>query len=313
MVTRDLIDNITAIVTRPDLEGQPDEVRGDIAARAEDERAVLAGQLRLARDEGGEDPLLAVVERARDRMLAAERDLRLLLAYAREFAEPRPYRLEDLARAEPCGTGGREGKGWERISPPAPLGVTEVVRHVGQFLRAREQGASPFVGLHQAEFAHLPPNGSGICPIRLPVEAADRQGTAAGSPGCRRRAGRGLGTRRPGRSGWGTLPGSATRCRACRPALPGRAAGPAASRRPPWCGECDPATRMLDFDTDAAPVPALLATVRTLCAQQVGSHNGRPDPALNGRHSLRPALPFRQSLSIADLVNLCVRWRYGDT
>src|SRR6266700_3352536 len=81
MVTRDLIDNITAIVTRPDLEGQPDEVRGDIAAR------------------GGEDPLLAVVERARDRMLAAERDLRLLLAYAREFAEPRPYRLEDLARA----------------------------------------------------------------------------------------------------------------------------------------------------------------------------------------------------------------------
>ncbi len=99
MVTRDLIDNITAIMTRPDLEGQPAEVRGDIVARAEDERAELAGQLRLARDEGGEDPLLAVVERARDRMLAAERDLRLLLAYAREFAEPRPYRLEDLARA----------------------------------------------------------------------------------------------------------------------------------------------------------------------------------------------------------------------
>src|SRR6266700_3284669 len=99
MVTRDLIDNITAIMTRPDLEGQPAEVRGDIVARAEDERAELAGQLRLARDEGGEDPLLAVVERARDRMLAAERDLRLLLAYAREFAEPRPYRLAALARA----------------------------------------------------------------------------------------------------------------------------------------------------------------------------------------------------------------------
>jgi len=99
MVTRDLIDNITAIMTRPDLEGQPAEVRGDIVARAEDERAELAGQLRLARDEGGEDPLLAVVERARDRMLAAERDLRLLRAYAREFAEPGPYRLEDLARA----------------------------------------------------------------------------------------------------------------------------------------------------------------------------------------------------------------------
>jgi hypothetical protein len=99
MVTRDLIDNITAIVARPDLDGQPADVRSDIAARAEDERAELAGQLRLARDEGGEDPLLTLVERSRDRMLAAERDLRLLLAYAREFAEPRPYRLEDLARA----------------------------------------------------------------------------------------------------------------------------------------------------------------------------------------------------------------------
>ena len=99
MVTRDLIDNITAIVARPDLDGQPEDVHGDIAAAAEDERAELAAQLRLARDEGGQDPLLTLVERARDRMLAAGRDLRLLLAYAREFTEPRPYRLEDLARA----------------------------------------------------------------------------------------------------------------------------------------------------------------------------------------------------------------------
>lgn len=37
--------------------------------------------------------------RARDQRLAAERDRRLLLAYAREFTDPRPYRLEDLARA----------------------------------------------------------------------------------------------------------------------------------------------------------------------------------------------------------------------
>lgn len=99
MVTRDLIDNITAIVARPSLDGQPEDVHGDIAAAAEDERAELAGQLRLARDEGGEDPLLTLVGRARDQMLAAEKDLRLLLAYAREFTQPRPYRLEDLARA----------------------------------------------------------------------------------------------------------------------------------------------------------------------------------------------------------------------
>jgi hypothetical protein len=99
MVTRDLIDNITALVVRADPEGQPADVHGDIVAWSEGERAELAGQLRLARDEAGEDPLITLLERARDRMLAAERDMRLLLAYGREFAEPRPYRLEDLARA----------------------------------------------------------------------------------------------------------------------------------------------------------------------------------------------------------------------
>jgi hypothetical protein len=99
MPTRDLIDNITTILTWPDLDGQPDDVHGDVWDRAEEERAELAEGLRLARDEGGEDPLLTSLARARERMLAAERDLRLLLAYAREFAEPRPYRLDDLARA----------------------------------------------------------------------------------------------------------------------------------------------------------------------------------------------------------------------
>jgi hypothetical protein len=99
MPTRDLIDNITTILTWPGLDGQPDDVHGDIRDRAEEERAELAEGLRLARDEGGEDPLLTSLARARERMLAAEQDLRLLLAYAREFAEPRPYRLDDLARA----------------------------------------------------------------------------------------------------------------------------------------------------------------------------------------------------------------------
>jgi hypothetical protein len=99
MPTRDLIDNITTILTWPDLDGQPDDAHADIRDRAEEERAELAENLRLARDEGGQDPLLTSLARARERMLAAERDLRLLLAYAREFAEPRPYRLDDLARA----------------------------------------------------------------------------------------------------------------------------------------------------------------------------------------------------------------------
>jgi hypothetical protein len=36
---------------------------------------------------------------ARDAMLAAEARMRVLIAYGREFTRPRPYRLEDLARA----------------------------------------------------------------------------------------------------------------------------------------------------------------------------------------------------------------------
>ncbi len=46
-----------------------------------------------------EDPLLNGIRQARCRNLQAEQDLRTLIAYAREFARPRPYRLIDLAEA----------------------------------------------------------------------------------------------------------------------------------------------------------------------------------------------------------------------
>jgi len=45
------------------------------------------------------DPLLAALRNARLRKEAADRDLRLLVAYAREVVTPRPYRLADLAQA----------------------------------------------------------------------------------------------------------------------------------------------------------------------------------------------------------------------
>ena len=46
-------------------------------------------------------PLVGVGEiaLARYAMLQAEARMRLLIAYGREFTRPRPYRLEDLARA----------------------------------------------------------------------------------------------------------------------------------------------------------------------------------------------------------------------
>ena len=46
-----------------------------------------------------EDPLLAALADARERKRRADHQIRLLLAYAREHVQPRPYRLADLAHA----------------------------------------------------------------------------------------------------------------------------------------------------------------------------------------------------------------------
>ena len=47
----------------------------------------------------GNDPLLTALADARDRKQRADRQIQLLLAYAREHVQPRPYRLADLAEA----------------------------------------------------------------------------------------------------------------------------------------------------------------------------------------------------------------------
>ena len=46
-----------------------------------------------------DDPLLSALAEAKQRKQRADRDIRLLLAYAREHTRPRPYRLADLADA----------------------------------------------------------------------------------------------------------------------------------------------------------------------------------------------------------------------
>ena len=47
----------------------------------------------------GGDPLLAALAEAAKRKQRADHQMRLLLAYAREHTQPRPYRLADLADA----------------------------------------------------------------------------------------------------------------------------------------------------------------------------------------------------------------------
>ncbi len=80
----DLVKLIDAQLEQPNGNGEEREL-GDWSA--------------LYGDEDDHDPLLAQIASARKRMLAAEARMRLLVAYGREFTRPRPYKLEDLARA----------------------------------------------------------------------------------------------------------------------------------------------------------------------------------------------------------------------
>jgi hypothetical protein len=81
-----------------------DDVFDDVRTAAAREREVYINDLREEAERAAErdeefDPLLAEVARCRAEMLAAERRMRLLVAYAREYVRPQPYQLKDLAQA----------------------------------------------------------------------------------------------------------------------------------------------------------------------------------------------------------------------
>ena len=105
MVTRDLVSDLTALVLplppHPGSACGPDDLDGwsAVADQVQQEREELGEQLRLGWEEGDADPLLGLVAAARQEMLAAEQRMRLLIAYGREFVNPRPYTLEGLAQA----------------------------------------------------------------------------------------------------------------------------------------------------------------------------------------------------------------------
>ena len=74
------------------------------------------------------DPVLAALRDARARRDQADRDIRILLAYARELTTPRPYRLTDLAAAT-----GLSISGVRTAYTPAD---TETARHLLRVIRA---------------------------------------------------------------------------------------------------------------------------------------------------------------------------------
>ena len=103
MVTRDIITDLTDLThPLPEPPGDGDEPDGWSALCeevAEDREAFEQGLRLTWEHEDDFDPLLGEIGAARNAMLAAEARMRLLIAYGREFTRPRPYRLEDLARA----------------------------------------------------------------------------------------------------------------------------------------------------------------------------------------------------------------------
>lgn len=101
MIT-DLTDVLHPMPEHPGDNAGDDELEGwsaECEATAGEREAFDEG-LRLTWEHDHDfDPLLSQIAWERNAMLAAEARMRLLIAYGREFTRPRPYRLEDLARA----------------------------------------------------------------------------------------------------------------------------------------------------------------------------------------------------------------------
>jgi hypothetical protein len=93
------------------------------------------------------DPVLAALRAARARRDQADRDIRILLAYARELATPRPYRLADLAEAT-----GKSSSGIRTAYTAADVDAARLILHdIGG---AHDAAERPGDGGHDL---HLPP------------------------------------------------------------------------------------------------------------------------------------------------------------
>ncbi|KUL23731.1 hypothetical protein [Streptomyces regalis] len=97
----DLIGDLTAIRIPLPQPGDvtPAELYPDAREEAEQARENYAFALGAQCDEVQEDPLLIALGNARAAREAADREIRHLLAYGREFHGDRPYKLEPLAQA----------------------------------------------------------------------------------------------------------------------------------------------------------------------------------------------------------------------
>lgn len=102
MTRRDVFADVAAIL-HPIPQPGPGEEDNDgfLAMRDEaaEDRQRAEAQLQAGWEHGDLDPLLSAIARARRAKEEAEEQIRELLAYGREFVQPRPYTLGDLAAA----------------------------------------------------------------------------------------------------------------------------------------------------------------------------------------------------------------------
>lgn len=150
MTRRDVIGDVCSIVhPMPDHPGNdaPEEAldlfTGE-AADVERDRARLRDLIEASWDGGDIDPLLGQIVSARTEIRAAENRLRLLLAYGREFVEPRPYTLDSLAQAAGMSVSGvRTAYDNEEIFTVAKL--------IGAKLRRRDDADTSATADEQSE------------------------------------------------------------------------------------------------------------------------------------------------------------------
>lgn len=123
----DICDDVAAIAyPLPDREEMPDGAYDGVWERREH----MAAEERQAWEEAGRDPVLARLDFLRGQLLEVEQEIRLFLAYGREFTHPRPYRLIDLA-----GASGMSISGVRTAYDEAE--VEEVAQRIGPRPRSR--------------------------------------------------------------------------------------------------------------------------------------------------------------------------------
>lgn len=116
----------------------PDDVINDACRDVQREQQEWRENWEAALDSGDLpdlDPLLGEINAARERVRTAEHQLRLLIAYGRDFARPKPYKLEDLAQASGYSVSGvRTAYGTDEVA--------EIIHRTGTMPRVMDTDPS---------------------------------------------------------------------------------------------------------------------------------------------------------------------------